>query len=158
MNLLMTSPDSITRMFKMKERLTINNEISSIAKTILHIINLIDTNKSISDKLKIKIELVMEEILTNICLHGKDISKIETLVKYDSAKNCIFIFIYDDSSIKFNQANPKHNLEKHGNKQLDENKKPIGHGLKLIDNFSDYHRHRQKNKGNINMVVFCESY
>ena len=140
----------------MQDRITLKKDINTITSSIQNVVSLINKHKELNTELSLKIELVLEELLTNICLHGKEISEIKISLKYDSNKKCIFLFVYDDSSIKFNQTKTNYIKCIHGNKTLDENNIPLGHGLKLINQFSTCHRHREKNKGNINMVVFCE--
>ena len=146
-------------MLNMKDRLHFKAKVSSISKSIQNIISLINERKKTSVDLNLKTELVLEEIFANICIHGKDISEIKTSIKYDPNKKCIYIFIYDDSSIRFDQSNLD-NREKQQNKDIDDydNKIPLGHGLTLINSFCNSHRYRNRKntKGNINMVVICE--
>ena len=138
----------------MKERLKLNPETSSISKTIQHAIKTISENHKVSKKLIFRIELILEEILINICIHGDSKSPVQLTIKSNNKKDKIILFIHDSSPIEFDQSNHEYTKIKFGERLYDDNGRILGNGLRLIHKFADFHRHRFCKKHNINMVGF----
>ncbi len=138
----------------MKTKLKLEPEVSTVSKTVQQAIKTISENSKVSKKLIFRMELILEEILTNICIHGESKSQIQITIKSNKKKDKIILFIYDSSPIEFDQSNHEYTKIKFGERLYDENNRVIGNGLKLINRFVGFHRHRFCNQHNINMVGF----
>ena len=74
----------------MQDRITLKKDINTITSSIQNVVSLINKHKELNTEL-FKNRVGLEELLTNICLHGKEISEIKISLKYDSNKNVFYL-------------------------------------------------------------------
>ena len=99
---------------------------------------------------KLKIELILEEILLNIFTYGYNTTHLSVFIRFFHIKNQTYIFIYDNNAY-FNLENysKKNNLPTKNIKDMDTR----GNGIKIILSISKSFRYRRYKNHNINLIV-----
>ena len=103
---------------------------------------------AISQQLTIKVELVLEEILLNIFVHGYKQSNSNVLLRYYVINGKLYIFLYDNAP-QFNIFTIKFTLSQN----LDELPNR-GNGAKIINGLISSYKYRFKHHTNINLLIF----
>jgi anti-sigma regulatory factor (Ser/Thr protein kinase) len=133
-----------------EERLSLRGDISQTAQ-VPSWIKRLSATYGIPEKVQFASDLCLEEIVSNIILHGYGgVTKVEILVRFTNPGPGCFVFIVEDGAPHFNP------LEQPARPALtpNEDTRVGGHGIRLVREFADALDYERLPAGNRLKMVF----